>query len=201
MKTEKPKIRHVEEMPVYQSFMDLAVKLETATRGIRADFKWLRIQALRSSESVCANLTEGFYSQYSTEYLQALYRCRREGRETTTHLDYAAHVFAIEPSEASELSRLYGDALNQLGGLIVAIERKISERGKARPLSYSVREEDSNYRYPLPNDKVVEPELPHSSSSISHPPFPISHPPTPIPHFPSPNPHFPFPIPQPRGES
>lgn len=130
--------------------MDLAVKLETATRGIRADFKWLRTQVLRSSESVCANLAEGFYSQYSTEYLQCLYRCRREGRETTTHLDYAARVFAMEANDATELSRKYCDALNQLGGLIVAIERKISERGKARALSYSVREKDTDYESPFP---------------------------------------------------
>jgi len=150
MTTEKVKIRHVEEMPVYQSFMDLAVKIETATRDIRSDFKWLRIQVLRSSESVCANLAEGFYSQYSTEYLQCLYRCRREGRETTAHLDYAARVFAMEPDEVVEMSRLYCDALSQLGGLIVAIERKISERGKARPLSYSVREKGADYESPFP---------------------------------------------------
>ena len=158
MGNEKIKIRHVEEMPVYQAFMSLAVKLEMATREIRSDFKWLRIQALRSSESVCANMAEGFYSQYSTEYLQALYRCRREGRETITHLDYATHALAIEASVTGELIQSYRDALDQLGALIVSIERKISEHGKARPLSYSVREEAADYESP---------------SSILHTPFPI----------------------------
>jgi hypothetical protein len=56
----------------------------------------------------------------------------------------------MEPNDVAELSRQYCDALNQLGGLIVAIERKISERGKTRPLSYSVREENVAYEFPFP---------------------------------------------------
>jgi four helix bundle protein len=73
MNTEK--IQNVEQMPVYQAFLALALEAEKVTRNCGPDFRWLRVQMLRSSESVCANMTEGFYSQYSTEYLQALYRC------------------------------------------------------------------------------------------------------------------------------
>jgi four helix bundle protein len=74
------KITHVEQTPVYQLFFAMAIELERVTRGIPTDFRWLRNQFLRSSESVCANMAEGFYSQYSTEYLQSLYRCRKEAR-------------------------------------------------------------------------------------------------------------------------
>ena len=69
---EKRKIERVEEMPVFQACMALALSIEKNSRAFAPDFKWLRSQMLRSSESVCANMTEGFYSQYSTEYLQAL---------------------------------------------------------------------------------------------------------------------------------
>src|SRR5271157_725144 len=88
-RVDRQKIETVEQMPVYQAFLTLALELEKKTRGFGPDFRWLRVQMLRSSESVCANMTEGFYSQYSTEYLQALYRCRREARETMTHVSYA----------------------------------------------------------------------------------------------------------------
>ena len=56
-------IERVEDMPVYQLFFALAQEVEQATRDFGPDFRWLRVQVLRSSESVCANLTEGFYAQ------------------------------------------------------------------------------------------------------------------------------------------
>ncbi|MEW6543402.1 MAG: four helix bundle protein [Nitrospirota bacterium] len=96
-------------------------------------FPRLRIQMLRSSESVCANLTEGFYSQYSTEYLQSLYRCRREARETVTHLRYAGQVEVLSNKIEFELLDRYAEALQRLGKLISSIERKIAVRGKGRP--------------------------------------------------------------------
>ncbi len=77
-------------------------------------FKWLRGQMLRASESVCANMIEGFYSQYSTEYLQALYRCRREGRETMPHLDYAMGINQLSQENGQMLMERYDQALKQL---------------------------------------------------------------------------------------
>jgi four helix bundle protein len=66
---EKRKIERVEDMPVFRACFALALSIEKDSRAFAVDFKWLRGQMLRSSESVCANMTEGFYSQYSTEYL------------------------------------------------------------------------------------------------------------------------------------
>src|SRR5689334_21836071 len=115
----------VEQMPVYQLFFGLAIDVERTTRSLRADFQWLRIQVLKSSESVCANMVEGFYAQYSTEYLQALYRCRREARETVTHLRYAMAVGQMAEAVGSSLLARYDDGLRQLASLIGSIERKI----------------------------------------------------------------------------
>ncbi|MFA5043880.1 MAG: four helix bundle protein [Kiritimatiellia bacterium] len=131
---EKKHIENVEDMPVFQLFYELALKIETMSRPFQSDFKWLRSQLLRASESVCANMTEGFYSQYSTEYLQSLYRCRREARETMTHLNYAkdTHLLAIGDET---LFAGYDDALRQLGNLIASIERKIQSHGKAKPIN------------------------------------------------------------------
>jgi four helix bundle protein len=129
---EKRKIERVEDMPVFQACFALALSIEKDSRVCAVDFKWLRGQMLRSSQSVCANMTEGFYSQYSTEYLQALYRCRREGRETMTHVCYAMAIKQLSEEKGPALTEGYDNALLQLANLIASIERKIRQRGKAK---------------------------------------------------------------------
>lgn len=129
---DKKKIEQVEDLEVYRAFFALAIDIQIATKTWSSDFRWLRSQMLRSSESVCANLTEGFYSQYSTEYLQSLYRCRREARETVTHLRYAVQVNVLSNKMGEELLNRYGVALRQLAKLIGSIERKIETRGKGK---------------------------------------------------------------------
>ncbi len=141
---ERQKIETVEQMPVYQAFLTLALELEKKTQRFGPEFRWLRVQMLRSSESVCANMTEGFYSQYSTEYLQALYRCRREARETMTHVSYSQSTDQLSEDIASELHGRYEEALKQLANLAGSIERKIRERGKAKPGS-SLKESKAGY--------------------------------------------------------
>jgi len=126
------KINRVEEMPVYQLFYKLALEVERVTRDYGIDFQWLRIQSLKASESVCANMTEGFYAQYSTEYLQSLFRCRREARETITHVKYASGIELLQKSVAESISSSYDDALQQLTNLIISIERKIQLKGKSK---------------------------------------------------------------------
>jgi four helix bundle protein len=139
-------IRDVEDMPVYQCLYALAIRVEKVTRDFSADFRWLRGQVLRSSESVCANLTEGFYAQYSTEYVQSLYRCRREARETRTHLAYARDTGVLVAAVADSIAAEYLDGLKQLANLISSIERKIHERGKGKPSPGLVKEsEDVSY--------------------------------------------------------
>lgn len=137
------KITRVEDMPVFRLFYDLALGVERASRGYPKDFWWLRGQKLRSSESVCANMTEGFYSQYSTEYRQSLFRCRREARETQTHLRYALDVAILDGTVGERLLVSYEEAIQQLNNVIGSIERKISSKGKARPQDGCVREDGS----------------------------------------------------------
>lgn len=142
------KIERVEEMPVFQRFYAWAVEIEKATRGFEPDFRWLRGQVLRSSEPVCANMTEGFYSQYSTEYLQALHRCRREARETLTHLRYAGDTGNLTAQLLGDLQERGEDALQQLAAVIASIERKIRDCGKAKPGALLIKEDDADYSFP-----------------------------------------------------
>jgi len=149
----------VEDMPVFQLFYSLALDVEKTSRGYPRDFGWLRGQKLRSSESVCANMTEGFYAQYSTEYLQSLFRCRREARETQTHLRYATDVAILQGNVSERLLAGYEDGVQQLNNVIGSIERKIAARGKAKPAEYSLKEEGSEYACAFP--------LNHSPSTIN----------------------------------
>lgn len=124
--TEKRKIKEVEDMPVYRLLYDLALRIEKVTRDFPGDFKWLRNQVLRSSESAFANMREGFYSQYSTEYLQSIYRSRREAEESVGHLNYARDAGILSPECVNSIITTYRDAMGQTIGLISSIERKIS---------------------------------------------------------------------------
>jgi four helix bundle protein len=142
---ERTMIERVEQMPVYQLFFELAVEVERVTQDFGPDFRWLRVQVLKSSESVCANMSEGFYAQYSTEYVQSLYRCRREGRETTSHIRYAEAVRQLPAATAANLLSRYEDGLKQLANLISSIERKIQERGKAKPNASVLHESKAAY--------------------------------------------------------
>ncbi len=138
-------------------FYELAIRVADCTRSYPADYKWLRNQSLRSSESVPANMTEGFYSQYSTEYLQRLSRCRREARETMTHIRYATDVALLSSETANGILTSYENALEELSKLISSIERKVRSCGKAK--SNAVREELALYEI--------------RSSSNTHQPSPI----------------------------
>ena len=139
------RIRDVEQIPVFQLFFRLALDVEKVTRNAGPDFRWLRIQCLRSSEAVCANMAEGFYSQYSTEYVQSLYRCRREARETIAHIRYALGTGQLSEADSSELISRYEEAIQQLANVITSIERKMSLRGKAKDMPSSVREDKPEY--------------------------------------------------------
>jgi len=162
------KILQVTDMPVYQQFYSLAIRIAKCTREYPSDYRWLRNQSLRSSESVPANMTEGFYSQYSTEYLQCLYRCRREARETMTHIKYAGDVHILPREIVEELNSDYENSLGSLSRLIGSIERKARAYGKAKP--NAVKEESPHYG--------------SDSSTINHQPFPINHQPSTISHQP-----------------
>lgn len=144
-------------MPVFQLFYALAVDIERETRSISGEFKWLRSQVTRSTESVCANMAEGFNAQYSTEYLQSLYRSRREARENQVHLRYAADCAIMAQGPAGQFTQRYGEGLMQLACLIRSIETKISRSGKAKPVAV-LREEPDNYLC----------SLLHQPSTISH---------------------------------
>jgi four helix bundle protein len=155
--TAREVVNSVEDLRVFRGLRDLALEIEEATRGFTYEFRWLRIQMLWSSESVIANMTEGFYSQYSTEYLQCLFRSRREARETLTHAGYAVKVGQMANDRVAALEERYEIALKQLAVLISSIEAKITRSGKAKTFE-SVREGEADYGSDRPVDLLPNPQ-------------------------------------------
>lgn len=100
-------------------------------------------------------MTEGFYSQYSTEYLQALCRCRREAHETKLHIKYAVDTAQISAEAGRQLLEGYEKAVAQLGGLIGSIEKKIGDRGKTKPTPYLAKEDKAEYE--VNSDSTMDP--------------------------------------------
>jgi len=140
-------ITRVEDMPVFQASMELAHAVERVSRSYGPDFRWLRVQMLRSSEAVAINIAEGFYAQYSTEYLQCLYRARREARETQTHLRYALGIRQLGSEQHEALIDRYEGLTIQLAKLIVSIERKVAQHGKAKRSSFTLKDEPDGQTY------------------------------------------------------
>jgi four helix bundle protein len=137
--------KRVEDMPVFQDFYRISLAVESASKGFPSEFRWLRSQVLRSSESVCANMAEGFYSQYTTEYVQCLYRCRREARESLVHLSYATDTGLISRESLAVFTQDFESALQQLGAVVRSLEQKMQTYGKGKPSSSILREDDGGY--------------------------------------------------------
>jgi four helix bundle protein len=154
----------VEQMPVYQLFFQLALDVEKATRSFGPEFRWLRVQCLRSSEGAGTAVVEGFYSQYSTEYLQALYRCRREARETMGHIRYGLAVHQIKEADASGILARYEEAAKQLANLITSIERKIEQHGKSKVNASRLSEAEESYEIDAQGPSTIN----HQPSTINH---------------------------------
>ena|SRR2546425_5105168 len=74
---------------------------------------------MRSSESVAANIAEGFESQYPREYMRSLYVARREAGETKVHLRYARDAELAAVDDCEGMCREYDRVGQMLWGLFV----------------------------------------------------------------------------------
>lgn len=82
---------------------------------------------MKSSESVAANIAEGFESQHPKEYMRALYIARREAVETKVHLTYAREAEVIEPDLCAKVTAEYDRVGQMLWGLIRSLGRRSAQ--------------------------------------------------------------------------
>ncbi|MDA2932713.1 four helix bundle protein [Acidobacteria bacterium AH-259-D05] len=122
-------VRSIEDLEVYKLAYQLAVRILHLTEKWPSRFGWLANQIMRSSESVPANIAEGFESQYPKEYLRALYVARREAAETKVHLKYAVDASLTSADDCKLLCGEYDRIGQMLWGLIQSISRRSEVRG------------------------------------------------------------------------
>lgn len=118
-------IRSVEDLDVFNLAYDLAVRIRHLTENWPRRFWWLADQVMRSSESVPANIAEGFESQHPKEYLRSVYVARREAGETKVHLKYASDAGLITTDECEALCGEYDRVGQMLWGLIRSISKRV----------------------------------------------------------------------------
>jgi len=110
---------------VFNLAYELAVRILHLTESWSCRFDWLAEQIMRSSESVAANIAEGFESQHPKEYLRSLYIARREAGETKVHLRYAHDAGLTSADECDGLCRDYDRVGQMLWGLIRSLGSRV----------------------------------------------------------------------------
>jgi four helix bundle protein len=118
------RVRSVSDLDVFNIAYAQAVRVMHLTESWPRRFGWLAAQMMRSSESVAANIAEGFESQHPKEYMRSLYIARREAGETKVHLTYARDAAMVSPDLCEEFVSEYDRIGRMLWGLIGSLVRR-----------------------------------------------------------------------------
>ncbi|HLX12661.1 MAG TPA: four helix bundle protein [Bacteroidota bacterium] len=128
---EKTTIKSFRDLKVYQHLFALHLEVNELTLKFpKHEMYELGSQLRRSSNSIPANLAEGWNSKHLNIYLEGLNRAQGELRETDHHLD-VAHRKGYLPKDLYESIRMrYEECGKMLSGLEQSLIRIRSERTK-----------------------------------------------------------------------
>lgn len=125
----KKAIRTFEDLDVYRRLVKLHLEINELTMGFpQYEMYELGSQIRRSSNSIPANLAEGWNNKHSTVYLESINRAQGELRETKHHLSIAFQKGHIEQEKFKDLSGRYDECGRMLYGLKQSIDSSIRER-------------------------------------------------------------------------
>lgn len=118
--------KSVEEVPVWQKAHSLTLLIYKVTEKFpKSELYGLTSQLRRSSASIPANITEGFYRNTTKELLQFLYNARGSCGETTYHIRLAKDLKFIPEKDYPQLEAGYIEVSKQLNGWIKSLRKKI----------------------------------------------------------------------------
>jgi four helix bundle protein len=121
----RPKIRRFQDLGVYQRLVELHLRVNILTLQFpRYEMYELGSQLRRSSNSIPANLAEGWNNRHLPVYLEAINRAFGEMRETTHHLSMAHRKGHVLREEFEELESEYEECSRMLRGLERALKRR-----------------------------------------------------------------------------
>lgn len=122
-------IRRHQELKVYQTAFESAMQVFHVAAGFPADERTLlRLQILRSSRSVCANLAEAWQKRrYKGAFVAKLNDAEAEAAETQTWLEFAVLCDYVDAETGQALYQEYTEILAALGRLIETADAWVKE--------------------------------------------------------------------------
>lgn len=127
MMIKKIKFYTVDDIPVWQLSHQLTLNVYKLTEKFpKTETYGLTSQIRRSSSSIPANITEGFYRNSTKELIQFLYNARGSYGETLYHLRLAKDLGFINESEYINIIENYVSLGKQLNGWIKSLKTKIN---------------------------------------------------------------------------
>lgn len=115
----------VEDLKVYKRLFELSLKVHNLTLDFpKFEMYELGSQLRRSSNSITANLAEGFNNKHTNIYLESLSRSQGELRETIHHLKIAYCKHYIKKEVLKETVDNYRECTKMLYGLEKSLKSK-----------------------------------------------------------------------------
>jgi len=123
---KKKTYMYVEEVPVWLKAHEMTLEVYKVTSAFpRSELYGLVSQLRRSSSSVPANITEGFYRNSTKELIQFLYNARGSLGESAYHIRLAKDLKLIEVAKFQDLKDTFDDIGKQLNGWIKSLKAKL----------------------------------------------------------------------------
>jgi four helix bundle protein len=106
------------DLQVYKRLSELALKIDQLTMTFpKHELHELGSQLRRSSNSVPANLAEGFGNKHTNIFTECISRSQGELRESLHHLDIACKKGYLEKNDYEKLYNEYEECSKMLYGL------------------------------------------------------------------------------------
>ncbi|MEW6671016.1 MAG: four helix bundle protein [Thermodesulfobacteriota bacterium] len=118
-----------EEMPVWKSSMDLAVRIFDLSEKLpKTEDFGLTSQIRRSALSVSANIAESFGREHTLDKLNFYYHARGSLSETKSHLIYGNRIKYFSDDKLNELNDQIHSIWKDINRVIVALKKKIDKK-------------------------------------------------------------------------
>lgn len=123
---ERKIISTFEDLEVYQKSLQLHLEINDLTLAFpKFEMYELGSQLRRSSNSIPANLAEGWNNKHMNIYLEGINRAQSELRETQHHVHVAYKKGYITQQKYEALKERYNECGRMLRGLERSLERRL----------------------------------------------------------------------------
>lgn len=123
---KKNTYQSAEEVPVWQKAHELVILVYKVTECFpKKEVYGLTSQLRRSSMSIAANISEGFYRNSTKELLQFLYNARDSLGETLYHLRLSRDLKYLREKEYQILKEACNEVGRQLNGWVKSLRSKL----------------------------------------------------------------------------